>query len=404
MQPRRLPLPEFVAMMAMIFAMLAFSIDSMLPAFPEIAQELSPGDPNKVQLILSFFMFGMGCGTLFTGPLSDAFGRLPVIFVGIGIYILGALLAYYAPTLETLLAARALSGLGAAAPRVVSMALIRDLHQGRRMAQITSFVMTVFMLVPAVAPLLGQFIVSGFGWRHVFHAFALFGLVAGLWLFTRQSETLAPENRRPFRLAVLRNGLAEVLTNRLVMTFVAVLTLGFTQMFALLSSSQQIYDISFGRGAEFPYFFTATALLAAGGTIANASLVMRLGMRQLALSAYAVQMALSALMAALWWLGLVPEAIAFWVYFAWSVSIFFMAGLTFGNLNALALQPLGHIAGMAASVVAALSTVLSVLLAAPISLAFDGTPRMVLLGATVCSALAWMLMRRTAEAAPTLAE
>ncbi len=165
MEPRRLPLPEFVALMALLFAMVAGSIDSMLPAFPRITAELTAEAPNRVQLILSFFILGMGTGTFFTGPLSDAFGRKRVITAGMLVYMIGAVLAWRAPTLDTLLAARALQGLGAAAPRVVGTAMIRDLYQGRKMAQITSFVMTVFMIIPALAPSLGALVIAGFGWR-----------------------------------------------------------------------------------------------------------------------------------------------------------------------------------------------------------------------------------------------
>jgi DHA1 family bicyclomycin/chloramphenicol resistance-like MFS transporter len=399
MEPRRLPLPEFIALMALIFSMLAFSIDAMLPAFPEIAAELSPDNANNAQLILSFFVLGMGLGTFFTGPLSDTYGRLPVISVGVGIYVLGAALAYFAPTLDTLLAARALQGLGAAAPRVVTMALIRDLYEGRRMAQITSFIMTVFMLVPAVAPSIGQIIIESFGWRSIFPAFILFALTGGLWLNLRQDETLQQAQRRPFTLPKLYAGMIEVLGNRLVVIYITVLTLGFGQMFALLSSTQQLYDQTYGRGASFPLWFMVTALLAGAGTIVNAKLVMRLGMRRLAITSYLAQALFSALLVAAWTLNIIPEAIEFWVFFFWTVSVFFMAGLTFGNLNALALQPLGHIAGMAASLIAAFSTILSVALAAPISLAFNGTPLPVLWGTVVCSTLAWLLLRRTTETA-----
>ena len=400
MQPRRLPLPEFVALMALIFSLLAFSIDAMLPAFPEIAAELSPDNANNAQLILTFFVLGMGFGTLFTGPLSDTFGRLPVISAGIGIYILGAGLAYFAPTLETLLAARALQGLGAAAPRVVAMALVRDLYEGRRMAQITSIIMTVFMLVPAAAPSIGQIVIDLFGWRSIFPAFIVFGLVGLLWLNLRQTETLAKDQRRPFTLPQLIDGLRAVVSDRLVVIYIVVMTLGFTQMFALISSTQQLYDQTYGRGATFPLWFMGTAILAGAGTIVNAQLVMRIGMRKLASVAYLAQALFSTLLLALWYFNIIPQTVEFWVFLVWTVSVFFMAGLTFGNLNALALQPLGHIAGMAASLIAAVSTILSVILAAPISLAYNGTPLPVLCGTVVCSALAWLLLRQTAGAAP----
>jgi DHA1 family bicyclomycin/chloramphenicol resistance-like MFS transporter len=398
MRPTKaLGLPEFVAMMAVLFATLAFSIDAMLPALPEIARELSPDAPNRAQLIVLSFVLGMGVGTVVTGPLSDAFGRKPVISFGIALYILGALLAYFAQTLELVLAARVIQGLGAASPRIVPMAMMRDMYEGRRMAQITSFVMTVFMLVPAVAPSIGALIIHAAGWRYIFAAFIVFALIGGLWINLRQPETLPPEDRRPLSFTQLRLALAEVTGNRMVMLYTAVLTLGFTQMMGLISSTQPIYDQTYGQAANFPLWFALSALIAATGTILNARLVMTVGMRRLALLSYAVQTVFAATFLVAFEFGLIPPTLAFPVWFFWSVSVFFMAGLTFGNLNALALQPMGHIAGMAASVIAAISTVLSVILAIPIGQAFNGTPAPLLIGTMICSGLCWLLMTRSNE-------
>jgi DHA1 family bicyclomycin/chloramphenicol resistance-like MFS transporter len=314
----------------------------------------------------------------------------------------GAYVAIQAQTLEALLVARVIQGLGVAAPRVVTLALVRDLYEGRRMAQIMSFVMTVFLIVPSLAPSAGAAIVAVTGeWRSIFWAFILFGATGALWLNIRQRETLARENRRPFRFTPLRAAAVEVLSNRMVLLYIAVLSLGFGQMFALLTSIQQLYAETFGRGETFPLWFLAGGLISAGGTILNAALVMRLGMRRLAIAAYAFQTVIAGGYLVFWLTGLIPDWLAFGLFFFWSTSLFFMAGLTFGNLNALAMQPMGHIAGMAASVVGALSTVLSVVIAAPIGLAFDGTPVPLLAGTVVCSALALMLMRKSREMDPT---
>jgi MFS transporter, DHA1 family, multidrug resistance protein len=393
MRVRQLPMPEFIAMMALIFATLAFSIDSMLPAFPAIADEMASGDTNKAQLILSFFMAGIGLGTFFTGPISDTFGRLPVLFVGFTLYAIGAALAYFAPSLELLLAARFIQGLGGAAPRIVAMAIIRDLFEGRRMAQVTSFVMTVFMLFPAFAPFIGQFFIDAWGWRSIFLAYVTFAIVVVLWLRLRQAETLDPAKRRAFTLSSYLAGAKDVLSRRDVVLVIIVMSFGFAQMFALLSSIQQIYDVSYGRGATFPFWFMVTAGFSAVTTVLNGVLVMRLGMKRLAISAYLFQIVFSSVILAIFHFQLAPEGSQFWVFFAWSVSLFFMAGLTFGNLNALGLQPLGHLAGMGASLIGAISTVAAVVIAYPISQSFQGTPVPVILGTVVCSTICAVLLR-----------
>ncbi|MCB2116153.1 MAG: multidrug effflux MFS transporter [Rhodobacteraceae bacterium] len=381
---RRLPQGEFVALLAVLFAMTAFSIDAMLPAMPDIAAELSPDVPNRAQFIITSFVFGMGAGTFLTGPLSDALGRKAVILGGVVLYCFGAVLAWAAPSLPLMLAARALQGLGVAGPRVAGMALVRDLYSGRQMARIVSFVMMIFVLIPAVAPLFGSFVIAGFGWRGIFAAFILFALVTSTWFSLRQPETLPKAARRPLRAGTLLAATSEILGNRLVVMVIAVLTLGFASLFAMISSTQQVFDLHFGLAESFPYWFAFIALVSGLGSILNARLVVRLGMRRMISAAYLFQTANSALILILFGLGLVPAGIEFWVYLYWTISVFFMTGLTIGNLNALALEPMGHIAGTAASFITALATVLSVVLAAPIGLAFDGTPVPLMIGVFLC--------------------
>jgi len=400
-QPRRIGQVEFVAMMAVLFATIAFSIDSMLPALPVIAAEFSPDAPNRAQLVLTVFLLGMGFGTLVAGPLSDSYGRKATIIASIGLYIAGAVAAVYATSLEMLLAARLVQGIGAAGPRIVSTALVRDLYSGREMARIVSFVMTVFVMIPAIAPLIGTFIIAGFGWRGIFWSFVLFGLFGASWLHLRQAETLPPERRRPLEVAGLKAAFAEVVAHRMVRLYIVVLALGFGQMFALLSSIQQVYFEVFGKVESFPWWFALCGVLSAGGTILNATFVMRFGMRRIAIAAYASQTAIAGTLAALSLADAMPEALAFPAFFVWSTSVFFIAGLTFGNLNALALQPLGHVAGMAASVVGAMATVSAAAIATPIGLAFDGTIVPLAAGTAICSSLAWWLMRKSREEDPT---
>ncbi|MEN8888498.1 MAG: multidrug effflux MFS transporter [Celeribacter marinus] len=396
--PRKLAQPEFVALMAMLTATVALSVDSMLPGIPLIASELTPHDVNRAQLVLTAFVLGLGIGTLINGPLSDRFGRKAVIIGGLTVYAAAAVLAATAPTLETLLAARVIQGLGAAAPRVVTMALIRDLYKGREMARISSFIMMIFILVPAVAPALGALIMLGFGWRGIFGSFVVFAALSGLWLIIRQEETLPKAERRALSMATLIAGTKETFSHRSVQIYTLVLMLGFGQMFGLLSSIQQIYGEVFDKADSFPIWFAAQALISGVGTLMNAKYVVRLGMRRIALSAYIGQIAISSVVLILIGSGLLPDALAFPVFFAWSVSVFFMAGVTFGNIIALSLERLGHVAGIASSLVQGISTIGAVLIAAPIGLAFNGTVIPLTLGTLICSLVAFLLLRRTVDA------
>ncbi len=391
--PRRAGPREFVFMVAMLTATVAFAIDAMMPALPEIAAALSPAMPNKVQLILTLFILGMGLGTFVTGPMADAWGRRPVIVGGAAVYCAGALLAWQAPTLEWMLAARFLQGLGAAGPRIGAVAMVRDLHGGRNMARIMSFVMLVFSLVPALAPSGGALIVALAGWRAIFPAFVLFSVLGVSWYLLRQPETLPPEARQPLRPRRLARATREVLSTPSTRLSIAVQALCLGALFSLLSASQQIFEISFDRAASFPLWFGLTAVLASSASLINARLVVRLGMRAMIKAMLTVQVVVSALMVAVTLAG-PPAPWDFAVFWIWMLVVFFQNGLTLGNLNALAMEPLGHIAGLAASVISALSTVGAVLIAVPVGLSFDGSPLPIAIGALCCAARGVLLTGR----------
>ena len=366
----------------MLFATIAYSIDAMLPALQTIGQELSPEDINKGQLIIASFVFGMGVGTLFIGPISDAFGRKKVLLAGIGMYIICSWLAWRAETLELMLFARFLQGVGVASPRIVGMALIRDLYSGHQMAKLISLAMLVFAVVPSIAPIIGTVIIYYFDWRAIFASFAIFAMIGAIWLAVRQPETLPAEARISMKFSAFAAAFKETLRNEMFVLSALVQALIFAILMALISSTQQIYDITFDEGARFPYWFAATGILATMSNLINASLVERLGMRFLITVALAVEVVICLVMTILTWMGWWPDGTYFPAYLFWSLSIMFMLGFTLGNLNTLAMEPMGHIAGMAASIVGSLSTVLGIIIAVPIGLAFDGTPLPLAVGGT----------------------
>lgn len=383
---------SFVAMMAMLFATIALSIDAMLPALPAIAAELTPDDTNRALLVVSSFFLGMGLGTFVAGPVSDAYGRKPVIFVCATIYAFGTLLCFYAPSLELLLVARVIQGLGAAAPRVVGMAMVRDLYKGRDMARIVSLVMMIFMIVPALAPLLGQGILLFGTWRTIFAALLFFVVLANAWVLLGQPETLAPEARRPFRVGLLWQSAVEMSRHRIALISTLCQGFGSAALLSTVSSQQGIFAERFGLVDTFPLWFGFIALCAASGSLLNSRVVMRMGMRRVIVATYMGQVAFTLLILALDGSGLMPEALVFPAHVLWSITVFAMMGLTQGNLSALAMEDLGHIAGFAASMMTALSTVMASLLAVPVGLAFNGTQIPLMVAVALFSSLALALV------------
>lgn len=381
---------EFVALVAMLFASVAFSIDAMLPALSVIGEELSPSDPSRAALVVGIFVLGMGIGTLFSGPLSDAYGRKALIlwpFVG---FIIGALICAFAPTLEILLAGRFIQGISVAGPRIAALAMVRDLYSGPKMAAIMSLVMIVFGLVPAIAPLLGQTINNLVGWEAIFVSMAILGVILSLWLGIRQPETHPVSARRPMKISSLWEATKYAFSNRVFRYSVAVQTVLYGALFSQISLIQPVFDLYYGRAENFPLWFGAIALLTMSASVANAKLVPKFGMRRIIQTALITQIAISTAANLVF---LTTGGLPFALYFVWATSVMFMVGFTFGNLNALSMEPMGKIAGLAASIAGSISTVISALIAMAISLEFDGTPVAMTGGILGCVIIAFILMR-----------
>ena len=384
-----MPMGEFVVFIALLFATVAYSTDSMLPLLVEMGQSLAPETPQSAQLVVTGFVLGLGSGTLVIGPISDALGRKRLILAGIGLYMIAAVFAATSDSMGALLAARFVQGIGASAPRVLSQAVVRDLYAGRQMARIMSFAMAIFVLVPAIAPLMGATLGGLFGWRAIFWSFLVFGSISGGWLLFRQPETLPPKMRRPLEIRPIVTAFREVFSHKQVMIYVIALTFSFATMFIWLSSIAQIFDDVYARSDEFPKWFALCALLSAPGSLVNAQLVLKLGMRRLIVTAITGQIGLVFATIVIY---ASTGGLPFWAFFTFMVGHFFTVGLIFGNLNALALEPLGHIAGTASSVMSGVSTVGSALIAAPLASLYNGTPLPLMLAVAACGVFAMTAM------------
>ena len=392
MRKNRLPYWEFIILVSIMFGMIAFGTDTMLPAFPDIANDLELLNVNKAQLIISSFILGTGLGQLISGPISDTFGRKPIITIGLMIFILACIAAYYAETLEMMLVARFIQGLGISAPRTVTIALIRDLYSGRKMAQVMSLAMAIFVLVPALAPSIGQLLFINFGWRSIYVAFIAFALIGLLWLNLRQPETLPFEQRKKLSSTEFLRAFKVVITNAAVVKYTVTLALGFGALFGYLNSAQQIFVDTLGAGMKFPMYFAIISILAAPASFLNAALVMKYGMKLLATIGFALQIIFAIITILIINLDFISMEWLLVIFISWSVIAFFLKGLYFGNLNALAMEPMGEIAGMASAIIGASATMLGILIAIPIGLAFNGTATPVLFGYITCSSLALILM------------
>jgi len=389
---------RFIILVAMLTSLLAFGTDAMLPALPEIGASLGLTDANRVQLVVSTFMLGTGLGQLFFGPLSDYQGRKPSILLGLGIFIAGSVISLFSESFEVMLLGRFLQGLGAAGPRTGSIAMVRDCFKGREMARIMSFVMAVFILVPALAPLMGQVVMQQFGWRSIFISFILFALAIFGWMALGQEETNKAEARRRFSWKDLQQSVWMVFTTRQTMAFALLAGLNFAAFVVYLSSAEQIFSDIFEVGDLFPLYFAIMALAIGAASIVNARLVMRLGMHMLIGRAITALVLISLGYATLIWL--VPEAETLTAFLTWGVMSFFSVGLVFGNVNALAMEPMGRNAGIAAAIIGAVSTVIAVVIGVPLGMLYNGSTLPLVAGFVVLG-LGCLVMMRAAGRTPT---
>ncbi len=368
--PRRLP-REFIALMAFVTSLVALSTDAMLPALTEMGRDLGAVHANDPQLIVTTLFLGLALAQIFYGPLSDSFGRKPVLIAGLAIFCGGCLVSLLAHGFPAMLAGRLLQGIGTAGPEIVAIAMIRDVYAGARMARVMSLIGSVFILVPVLAPSLGQIVLLSAGWRAIFVMLLGGACVVGLWIALRQPETLATENRIRFALRPILGGIGTTLRHPVSRNYTLANGLVSGAFIGYLASAQQILEIQYGLGSRFPLYFALLALAIGGASLVNARLVMALGMRRLTRAALTGMALLSAVFAAYaLQAGGTP---AFGLFLPYMLAVFFFFGILFGNFGALAMEPMGHIAGIAAAVTGSFTTLISMALGTMIARAYDGT-------------------------------
>ncbi len=372
----RIAYAELVAIVAGVMALNALAIDMMLPALGLIGDEFGAAQGNDRQLIIVVYVLGNGVAQLFFGPIVDRFGRKRILMWALGGYIIGSALTVMASSFTLLLAARAFQGVATAATRVAAIAIVRDQCSGRRMAEVMSLAITIFMAAPILAPGLGQLVLMVGPWRGIFLTLLIYGVVMALWLGMRLPETLAPERRKPLQPGPIFSNYLEFIRNRTSIGYTLASALCFGALFGYISAAEQVFLETFNLGQRFPIAFAAIAGSLAAATLINARLVSRFGMRRISHTALLIFIVANIfhLIAA------ASNGEGFLMFMTFMSISFFALGLIGPNANALAMEPMGHIAGSAAAANGFAGTTLAGFLGGVIGQFYDGTTMPIILG------------------------
>lgn len=378
---------EFIFLNACLISMVAMCIDAVLPALGLISQDFALDNANDRQWVIGVMFLGLTLGQFFYGPLADRYGRRHTLFAGIGLFLLGSWACWVAQDFEALLLGRFLQGIGVAGPRIVSTAMIRDRFKGVEMAQVSSLIMTVFIAVPVLAPAIGQAVLWLGDWRDLFLGYALWGVAMIAWVAFRQPESLP--NVRPLNPRAIGATALEVLKNRPAMLYTLAVGSCFGGLVGFLLASQQIYQDYFEVGDAFALYFGASALAVGVASFANNALVARFGMRAMVSSA--------SLLGAVWTLlfaGInLVQPLNLTGFVVMLVPLFFAMGLCFGNLNALAMEPMGHLAGTASAIIGTLSSLVSVVAGSYVGGLYNGAIDVWCFGVGLMILLSWAVVQ-----------
>lgn len=376
-------------------SIVALAIDALLPAISHIGISINSLDPTDNQLLITMIFLGLGVGQLFFGPLSDSFGRKPIVYMGFGLFAVASAICVFAPSLEIMILGRILQGIGLSAPRTIAISIIRDTYKGDYMARIMSFVTAFFILVPVVAPAIGKWIMDAFGWEAIFYVQLFFALVVAIWFWKRQVETLRPQHKIPFSGKVFVNGLREFLKYKETVAFTFISGFITGAFLVYLSASQHVFEDQYGLVDSFPYIFAGLAGSVGLSTFLNGTLVMRFGMRPLALMALTAFCVIAIAYVVLFFNSPNPNVVVLVLFL---FTQFFCLGFLWGNFRSIAMEPIGHIAGIGAAINGFVSTIMAVPIANYIGSFVQDTVWPMFLGLAICGLVAlgiMLLVRRS---------
>jgi len=380
---------EFVALMASLMAIVALSIDALLPALEIISTDIGVFNTTDQQLLITMIFLGLGLGSLFFGPLSDTIGRKPVVYLGFGLFIVASFICIYADNLQAMILGRILQGIALSAPRTVSIAIVRDSYSGNYMARIMSFITVIFILVPVIAPALGAFILNYYNWQVIFYIQLIFAIIVSIWFWKRQPETLLETNRIQFKASVFIKGTQELFKHKDTIGYTLISGFITGSFMVYLSASQQIFVHQYHLTDEFPYIFAGLAISVGLATFLNGTLVLKYGMEKLVNIAMLLFFMISTLYVFLFYGSENPSITVLLLFFGLQ---FFAIGFLFGNLRALAMNPVGHIAGIAAAVTGFISTLMAVPISVFIGKYVDNTVLPLFIGFTVLGSLSLLII------------
>jgi len=390
MQNNNKPELEFIIIMASLMSLVALSIDALLPALNDIGLSVGFQEAKDNQLLITMIFLGLGFGQLISGLLSDSFGRKPVIYAGFILFVLASFVCVSATSLEMMIFGRILQGVGLSAPRTISIAMVRDRYSGDYMARVMSFIVVIFILVPVVAPAIGKVILDFYGWKAIFYSQLLFGICVMIWLWKRQPETLHIEFKRKFTALLFLNGVKEFIKHKQSIAFTLISGLITGSFMVYLSASQHIFQVQYDLIEEFPFIFAGLAIGVGFATFLNGSLVLKYGMLKLVKVSMIFFTLIPIIYIILFYGKVNPSVTTLLFFFGLQ---FFSIGFLFGNLRALAMQPVGHIAGIGSAINGFVSTIMAVPIATYIGGFVNTTALPLFVGFTACGLLSLLTLR-----------